>query len=55
MITAAFREFSAKNLDRDKERSVRRRLEKAQAQSKQQHKEHERGEKVNTRERSVER
>ena len=55
VITAAFREFSAKNLDQDKERSVRRRLEKAQAQSKHQHKEHERGEKVKTRERSVER
>ena len=55
VITAAFREFSAKNLDRDKERSVRRRLEKAQEQSKQQHKEHERGEKVKARERSVER
>lgn len=53
VITAAFREFSAKNLD--KERSIRRKLEKAQEQSKHQHKERERGEKVKTRERSVER
>ena len=53
VITVAFREFSAKNLD--KERSIRRKLEKAQEQSKHQHKEHERGEKVKTRERSVER
>ena len=54
-ITAAFREFSAKNLSREKAPSIRRKLEKAQDQSKTQHKEQERGEKVKTRERSVER
>lgn len=53
--TAAFREFSAKNLSREKAPSIRRKLEKAQEQSKTQHKEQERGEKVKTRERSVER
>ena len=55
MITAAFREFSAKNLSREKSPSIRRKLEKAQEKSKTQHKEPERGEKVKTRERSVER
>ncbi len=55
VITAAFREFSAKNLSREKAPSIRRKLEKAQEQSKTQHKEPERGEKVKTRERSVER
>ena len=55
VITAAFREFSAKNLDREKRPSIRRRLEKAQDQSRTQHREHERSEKVKTRERSVER
>ena len=55
VITAAFREFSAKNLSREKSPSIRRKLEKAQEQSKTQHKEQERGEKVKTRERSVER
>ena len=55
VITAAFREFSAKNLSREKAPSIRRKLEKAQDQSKTQHKEQERGEKVKTRERSVER
>ena len=55
VITAAFREFSAKNLSREKAPSIRRRLEKAQEQSKTQHKEQERGEKVKARERSVER
>lgn len=55
VITAAFREFSAKNLSRKKAPSIRRKLEKAQEQSKTQHKEQERGEKVKTRERSVER
>ena len=55
VITAAFREFSAKNLNREKAPSIRRKLEKAQDQSKTQHKEQERGEKVKTRERSVER
>ena len=55
VITAAFREFSAKKLDREKRPSIRRRLEKAQDQSRTQHREHERGEKVKTRERSVER
>ena len=55
VITAAFREFSAKNLSREKAPSIRRKLEKAQEQSKTQHKEQERVEKVKTRERSVER
>ena len=55
VITAAFREFSAKNLDRETRPSIRRRLEKAQDQSRTQHREHERSEKVKTRERSVER
>ena len=55
VITAAFREFSAKNLSREKAPSIRRKLEKAQEQSKTQHKKQERGEKVKTRERSVER
>ena len=55
VITAAFREFSAKNLSREKASSIRRKLEKAQEQSKTQHKEQGRGEKVKTRERSVER
>ena len=55
VITAAFREFSAKNLSREKAPSIRRKLEKAQEESKTQHKEQERGEKVKTRERSVER
>ena len=54
-ITAAFREFSAKNLSREKASSIRRKLEKAQEQSKTQHKEQERGEKVKARERSVDR
>ena len=55
VITAAFREFSAKNMSRESPPSIRRKLEKAQEQSKTQHKEQERGEKVKTRERSVER
>ena len=55
VITAAFREFSAKNLSCEKAPSIRRKLEKAQEQSKTQHREQERGEKVKTRERSVER
>ena len=55
VITAAFREFSAKNLSREKAPSIRGKLEKAQEQSKTQHKEQERGEKVKTRERSAER
>ena len=54
-VRAAFREFSAKNLSREKAPSIRRKLEKAQEQSKTQHKEQERGEKVKTRERSAER
>ena len=37
VITAAFREFSAKNLSREKDPSIRRKLEKAQEQSKTQH------------------
>ena len=53
VITAAFREFSAKNLNREKRPSIRRRLEKAQEQAKRQ--ELERGEKVKNRDRGLER
>lgn len=51
VITAAFREFSAKNLDREKRPSIRQQLAQAVAQSQKQHKERE---KVKTKERSVE-
>lgn len=39
VITAAFREFSAKNLDREKTPSIRKLLAQAKEQSKTQHKE----------------
>ena len=52
-VTAAFREFSAKNLAKEKKPSIRRRLTKAKAQSKRQ--ELERGEKVKNRDRGLER
>ena len=51
VITAAFREFSAKNLDREKKPSIRKQLAQAVAQSKTQHRERE---KVKTKERGVE-
>ena len=55
VITAAFREFSAKNLSRENAPSLRRMLETAQELSKTQHKQKDRSEKVKPRERSVER
>lgn len=51
VITAAFREFSAKNLDREKRPSIRYQLAKAAEQSKKQHRERD---KVKTKERSAE-
>ena len=53
IITAAFREFSAKNLEKEKKPSIRRRLTKAKEQAKRQ--ELERGEKVKNRDRGLER
>lgn len=53
VITAAFREFSAKNLAKEKKPSIRRRLTKAKDQAKRQ--ELERGEKVKNRDRGLER
>ena len=53
VITAAFREFSAKNLEKEKKPSIRRRLTKAKEQAKRQ--ELERGEKVKNRDRGLER
>ena len=55
VITAAFREFSAKNLEKEKKPSIRKELEQAKQQAKAQNRQQERGEKVKTRERSVER
>ena len=52
-VTAAFREFSAKNLAKEKKPSIRRRLTKAKEQAKRQ--ELERGEKVKNRDRGLER
>ena len=52
-VTAAFREFSAKNLAKEKKPSIRKRLTKAKEQAKQQ--ELERGEKVKNRDRGLER
>ena len=51
VITAAFREFSAKNLDREKKPSIRKLLAQAKEQTKTQHKERE---KVKTKDRGVE-
>ena len=51
VITAAFREFSVKNLEKEKKPSIRKELEKAKQQSKAQH--HQR-EKVKTKDRGVE-
>ena len=53
VLTAAFREFSAKNLAKEKKPSIRRRLTKAKEQAKRQ--ELERGEKVKNRDRGLER
>ncbi len=52
-VTAAFREFSAKNLAKEKKPSIRKRLTQAKEQAKRQ--ELERGEKVKTRDRGLER
>lgn len=53
VITAAFREFSAKNLAREKKPSIHERL--AQAKEKAKHQDLERGEKIKTRDRGLER
>ena len=50
MITAAFREFSAKNLDREKKPSIRKQLSQAMQQVKTQNRERE---KVKTKDRGV--
>ena len=52
-VTAAFREFSANNLAKEKMPSIRRRLTKAKEQAKRQ--ELERGEKIKNRDRGLER
>lgn len=52
-VTAAFREFSAKNLAKEKKPSIRRRLTQAKEQAK--HQELERGEKVKVKDRGLER
>ena len=51
VITAAFREFSAKNLDREKRPSIRQQLAQARRQSQTKHRERE---KVKTKDRGVE-
>ena len=51
VITAAFREFSAKNLEKEKKPSIRKELEQAKQQSKVQHRQRE---KVKTKDRGVE-
>lgn len=51
VITAAFREFSAKNLKKEKKPSIRKELEQAKQQSKAQHRQQE---KVKTKDRGVE-
>ena len=51
VITAAFREFSAKSLDREKKPSIRKLLTQAKEQAKPQHRERE---KVKTKDRGVE-
>ena len=51
VITAAFREFSAKNLEKEKKPSIRKELEQAKQQAKAQH--HQR-EKVKAKDRGVE-
>ena len=52
-VTAAFREFSAKNLVKEKKPSIRKRLTKAKEQTKRQ--DLERGEKIKNRDRGLER
>ena len=52
-VTAAFREFSAKNLAKEKKPSIRKRLTKAKEQAKRQ--DLERGEKIKNRDRGLER
>ena len=52
-VTAAFREFSAKNLAKEKKPSIRKRLTQAKEQAKRQ--ELERGEKVKVKDRGLER
>ena len=51
VITAAFREFSAKNLEKEKKPSIRKELEQAKQQAKAQHRQRE---KVKTKARGVE-
>ena len=51
VITAAFREFSAKNLEKEKKPSIRKELEQAKQQAKAQHGQRE---KVKTKDRAVE-
>ena len=51
VITAAFREFSAKNLEKEKKPSIRKELEQAKQQAKVQHRQRE---KVKTKDRGVE-
>ena len=51
VITAAFREFSAKNLEKEKKPSIRKELEQAKQQTKAQHRQRE---KVKTKDRGVE-
>ena len=51
IITAAFREFSAKNLEKEKKPSIRKELDQAKQQAKAQHRQRE---KVKTKDRSVE-
>ena len=51
VITTAFREFSAKNLEKEKKPSIRKELEQAKQQTKAQHRQRE---KVKTKDRGVE-
>ena len=51
VITAAFREFSAKNLEKEKKPSIRKELAQARQQTKAQHRQRE---KVKTKDRGVE-
>ena len=51
VITAAFREFSAKNLEKEKKPSIRKELEQAKQQAKAQHRQRE---KIKAKDRGVE-
>ena len=51
MMAAAFREFSAKNLEKEKKPSIRKELDQAKQQSKTQHRQRE---KVKAKDRGVE-